>query len=487
MQGMDTRFCPKCGSHTGALFCPSDGIATFDLAPLGSSGGRLQPGDIVAGKYRVMTLLGQGGQGAVYEAEHLGGLGLVALKVLNVGQADPTMMRRFYREARVTSGLKHANTVRLFDLGQTPGGALFLVMERLQGVTLEVLLRQRLGQDRVLSQDEAIDIALDVLQSVSEAHGQGLIHRDLKPANIMLTEVDGERCVKVLDFGIAWAQDGSLTTTGHAVGTPTYMSPEQCSAQTLDLRSDLYALAVILFRCVAGRPPFMDPQALSLMYAHNHMPPPSLTEVTRTPLGPAFTAVVTRGLAKQPADRFDTARVMRSALQAARGEALTIQPKSLDITQDQLPVATPAPSTVDPLSVAYEEAKGRPALHARGLFRWPLIVATVGLVLAGAAWNLTRRSVPQVRVDNGASLPRPVTAVPATPLVVSRPTPTLAVALPAVISPSVASVAPSSVGTKRNEVAAPVRGQPLPSRKNPPKTRTPTAERGIEATLPEDD
>jgi serine/threonine protein kinase len=488
VKGMVTRFCPKCGSQTGALFCPDDGIATFELATRSPSRGVLQPGDIVAERYRVTALLGQGGHGAVYEAHHLGGLGLVALKVLSVGQADQVAMRRFFREARVTAGLKHANTVRMFDLGQMPDGTLFLVMERLHGVTLEDLLRRRLGQDAVLDQAEAIDIALEVLQSLSEAHGQGLVHRDLKPANIMLTQVDGERCVKVLDFGIAWAQDAALTTTGHAVGTPMYMSPEQCSTQPVDVRSDLYSLAVILFRCVVGRPPFVDPQALALMYAHNHMPPPSLVEATRTAIGPGFAAAVARGLAKQPSDRFDSARQMRAALQAARGEALTILPRTVDVTQDQLPVATP-PRSMIVSPPTPQAASILPAPRARRSPRWPLALAASGLVLAGAAWSLTRPHVTQDPVVNTVITPASVVAptVPLAPRVAVNST------LPVATAPAVAIPAPSvtaltsAVALPPTE-ALPVRGQHPPKhQKSGAHAHGSTADHGIEATLPGDD
>lgn len=501
MHGMDTRFCPQCGSHTHAALCPSDGIATFELAPQNPSSGALQPGDIVAERYRVTALLGQGGHGAVYEAEHLGGLGLVALKVLSPGQTDPTAIRRFYREARVTSGLKHANTVRLFDLGQMPGGALFLVMERLQGITLEEWLRQRWAVGDVVSQNEAIDIALHLLQSLSEAHGQGLIHRDLKPANIMLTQVDGERCVKVLDFGIAWAQDMALTTAGHAVGTPAYMSPEQCSALPLDPRSDLYSLAVLLFRCVVGRPPFVDPQALSLMYAHNHMPPPSLAEVTRTPIGPAFAAVVARGLAKQPADRFDTARLMRAALQAARGEALTILPKVSDTTQDGLPATMPQPVTLESVLVAPDRTNRSapsptPAIrHRKTVARGPLIVASASLVLAGAAWALTRNPGPQGRATPGSSAPSRAIEAPPAPVVAARSTPPVAipaqvVAPPQVVSPPLAPADPPPPVPPAPTQAetAPFRNKRLHRHGHPATHDRPAgSEHGIEATLPGDD
>lgn len=312
------RFCPNCGTRSDAPFCPNDHVATFELKTSDPDGARLTLGDVVAGKYRVTRMLGRGGFGAVYEADHTGGLGKVALKLLILADQNEDDIKRFYREAQVTAHLKHANTVRVFDVGQLPSGALFLAMELLHGISLEDELKQRLKRDEVMSHAEAIEMAIDVLKSLSEAHGQGLVHRDLKLTNLMIVEVDGEKLVKVLDFGIAHVQDSSLTGTGHALGTPLYMSPEQCGAQPLDARSDLYALGVILYRCVVGRAPFVDPNPLAIMFAHTSQMPPDLFNNTRTELSSAFVDIVKRALAKKPADRFANAREMRQALENAR-------------------------------------------------------------------------------------------------------------------------------------------------------------------------
>lgn len=214
----DLRFCPHCGTRTADAFCPKDQVATFELKASDPEGARLNAGDVVAGKYRITGMLGRGGFGAVYAADHTGGLGKVALKVLILADQNPDDIKRFYREAQVTAQLKHANTVRVFDVGQLPSGALFLAMELLHGISLEDELKQRHKNFQVLTHSEAIDMAIDVLKSLSEAHSNGLVHRDLKPANLMIIEVDGDKMVKVLDFGIAHVQDSSLTGSGHALG-----------------------------------------------------------------------------------------------------------------------------------------------------------------------------------------------------------------------------------------------------------------------------
>jgi len=336
----ELRFCPNCGTRTAETFCPQDQVATFELKAADPDGARLSAGEVVAGKYRVTRILGRGGFGAVYEAEHTGGLGKVALKVLILAEQNLDDIKRFYREAQVTAQLKHPNTVRVFDVGQLPSGALFLAMELLHGVSLEDELKARLKAGQVVPHAEAIDIAIDVLKSLSEAHGNGLVHRDLKPANLMLIEVDGERMVKVLDFGIAHVQDSSLTGSGHALGTPVYMSPEQCSAQPLDARSDLYALGIILYRCVVGRAPFADPNPLAIMFAHASQPPPELFDAARTEISQAFHDIVSRALAKNPSDRYANAREMRQALEQARS-APTLPLRQTQSYASDLPSGNP--------------------------------------------------------------------------------------------------------------------------------------------------
>lgn len=331
------RFCPHCGMRANVDYCLIDGVATFEMKGGDPEAAKLDPGALVAGKYRILKQLGRGGFGAVYEAEHTGGLGKMAIKLLALAQQDEDDVRRFYREAQVTAQLRHANTVRVFDVGQVSGGALFLAMELLRGKSLEEELKERFRQQHVMSQTEAIDVACDVLRSLSEAHASGLVHRDLKPANLMLTEVDGELLTKVLDFGIAHVQDSSLTGTGRALGTPMYMSPEQCTGGSLDARSDLYSLGIILFRCVTGRVPFGDPNPLAIMFAHISQPCPDLYANARTPINDAFVAVLAKALAKDAADRFASAREMRAALEAAKAQPLIVSPEIGAETGEYLP------------------------------------------------------------------------------------------------------------------------------------------------------
>ena len=316
--GASMRYCPACATLTVEPFCPADGVATFARKKVLPSAATMNVGDVVAGKFRVQRILGVGGFGAVYEAEHTGGLGRVALKMLTPADHDESDIRRFYREAQVTAGLRHPNTVRVFDVGQHDTGALYLAMELVHGHTLEEELRARKAVGEVMTQDETLEIGIDTLRSLSEAHGRGLVHRDLKPANLMLTDVDGERVVKVLDFGIALVKGSSLTGSGHALGTPAYMSPEQCSGDPVDGRSDLYALGVVLYRCLTGQPPFQDPNPLTIMMGHMSNVPTPLASLVREPVASGLIDAIEKAMAKTPAERFADARQMRAALEAVQ-------------------------------------------------------------------------------------------------------------------------------------------------------------------------
>jgi serine/threonine-protein kinase len=279
-----------------------------------------KPGQVVAGHYEIRHLIGRGGYGAVFAATQRVSGQAVALKMLHRSH-DPKGARRFEREAQVLARLQHINTVRVLDAGHDADGGMYLAMELLAGETLETLLRPQGGGrvDRVMTQADALDIAVQVLDSLTEAHAHGVVHRDIKPSNIMLVNHHGRRTVKLLDFGVATVTraetlGAQAMTTDHVVGTPTYMSPEQCLGQPADARSDLYSLAVVLYRCLCGRLPFDEQAAVNTMYAHVHMPARDLASAAPTPLSPGFATAVMKALAKEPHQRFANAGEMRTAL-----------------------------------------------------------------------------------------------------------------------------------------------------------------------------
>ena len=220
-------------------------------------------GSTLAGRYLIEARVGAGAMGSVYRAQQAGLSRPVAIKILNRDRsAAGDTVQRFRREAQAMSALHHPNTVRVFDFGSTDDGLLYLAMELLEGESVT----QRLFRGGALGVKEAVMLAQAVLRSVGEAHAHGLVHRDLKPDNIFLARVQGEPLpvVKVLDFGIAKAVDGERkidqfeTLDGTVFGTPRYMSPEQAAGKPLDNRSDLYAVGIMLFEFLAGRPPFVD-------------------------------------------------------------------------------------------------------------------------------------------------------------------------------------------------------------------------------------
>lgn len=315
------RYCPVCGRTTPEALCPSDSTPTVAMRKFSKQPRSYKDGDIVAQRYQITGTLGSGGFAAVYAAEHVGTKQPIALKLLAVGMdgEDYVAMRRFFREARVTAGLTHRNTVRVFDVGQDDDGPLFIAMELLRGTPLNVKLKENAKLQTAMQEDEALNVAIQILGSLSEAHSQQLVHRDLKPANIFLTkDAEGELLVKVLDFGIARTANSSLTAAGAAPGTPAFMSPEQCYADVVDARSDLYAVAILMFACVCSALPFESKDSIQLMTMHAKTPAPDPRTKAKVPLSDGFVACVLKALSKAPDDRFADAEAMIEELQQVR-------------------------------------------------------------------------------------------------------------------------------------------------------------------------
>lgn len=230
-------------------------------------------------QFEILGKIAEGGMGAVYKARHTGLDKLVALKVLNTRWKDDTALLRFQNEAKTLSRLNHPYIAGVYDFGISKNGEPFMAIEFVEGITLQDLILSR----QKLPLEDAIPLWLEICTALSHAHNRGVVHRDVKPSNVMLTiGDDGERTVKVVDFGIAKSFDsdtGSLTQTGGMIGSPLFMSPEQSLGQSPTPQSDMYSLGCVMFYCLAGRPPFEGDTILDTVIMHRENPPPSLEKL----------------------------------------------------------------------------------------------------------------------------------------------------------------------------------------------------------------
>jgi len=281
------------------------------------TGKRIEIGTNIAGRYELEDFIGRGGFAKVFGGTDKRTGQKIAVKVLSkaFNAENAEAAKRFVREAATTSSLTHGNTIRLFDYGQTQEGQLFLVMERLSGEPLGDRLHDL--QERGIKMQTAAIIAIGsgVLQSLIEAHARGLVHRDLKPDNIFLHRLGKSRpIVKVLDFGIVRPEGSKMTQAGQPIGTPTHMSPEQAQGKSIDIRSDIYSLGVVLYECATGKLPFHEASsAWVTMLQHVTEPVPPILD-SAPDREPALAEVIEKSLAKKPEDRWQSAAEMRSAL-----------------------------------------------------------------------------------------------------------------------------------------------------------------------------
>jgi len=326
------KSCPACQAiyPTNFTVCPKDGVTLRTVTELAE-------GAVLRGKYQILGKLGQGGMGIVYKARHLHFDELCALKVVTSHLADEAgFLQRFRAEALVMRKLAHPNAVRVQDFDETEDGRPFMVMEYVEGRSLDKILSTGVP----LAPRRAIRITMQAASALGAAHQLGIIHRDIKPANILLSQTaDGGDFIKVLDFGVAKVKEGStlvmgasLTRTGFVVGTPEYMSPEQARGvrgEELDGRTDLYSLGVVLYEMLTGRLPFTADTPVMMLMAHVQTEPLD-PRTLRTDLPAALADLVLRVLEKEPDRRFASAEAMREALEA--------------LEQDRTVRLTPAPA-----------------------------------------------------------------------------------------------------------------------------------------------
>jgi serine/threonine protein kinase len=300
--GVSAVNCPFCQADNGP------GLSTCLLC--GSSltaAGAIRRGSLIAGRYEVLAPVGRGGMGTVFKAHDQTLDEVVALKVLrtDLEEAAETLTRRFRLEIKLARRIRHPNVCAIHDYGED-GGLRFITMEFVDGPNLKEALRDR----STLSQDEAYETVLQILDGLEAIHRVGIVHRDLKTANIMR---DGSGTIRLMDFGIAKPAGEESTLAGQALGTPQYVSPEQARGRAADTRSDLYSVGIILFELLTGRVPFKADTPLVTLYMQVHEAPPLDDERLSGPVR----EVLARALAKEPSDRYATAAEMASAVREA--------------------------------------------------------------------------------------------------------------------------------------------------------------------------
>ena len=410
--------CPACNSRydEGGAFCSRDGT------PLVKDPQSMKTdlvGQILADRYRVVRLIGEGGMGQVYEAQHVNinkrfALKLLRPEIVSNGEA----VARFRQEAWSASSIGHENIIEIEDFATLPSGAVYLAMEFLDGISLA----ERMRQEPALSFGESLDIILQVISGLAAAHDKSIVHRDMKPENIFLSMKHGRPLAKILDFGIAKVSGAegnrSLTRTGTIFGTPHYMSPEQALGKPLDHRADIYSVGVIMYELFTGKVPFEAESFMGILTKHiTTQPTPPRQIAPERDIPVEVEAVILRALAKEAEDRYQSMAELALELAAIASElapeVLQPRPSSQSVAQISKPLSavmqsrTPTPrptpmprtpSAQQPLADVVE-----PPPKKRSAAPWIAVAAILVAAAAGAVVWVTRAQTP-------APLPTPTPA-----------------------------------------------------------------------------
>ena len=377
--------CPQCGQHFSGdgRFCPFDGEP---LRPAPEWDPNADPllGSVIDGRYEVLSVLGEGGMGVVYETRHRALGKRFALKALRKDLAsDGEIAARFMQEARTAASVSHPGLVKITDFGRLASGQPFFVMELLEGQSLASLIRA----GGPIPAARAVDMVRQIAEALGTAHDHSIVHRDLKPDNIHVSpNGNGRDRVTIVDFGLAKVIGASrLTRAGVVFGTPHYMSPEQAMGEATDHRADVYALGVVMYEMFTGRVPFEADSYMGVLTKHMYMAPTPPSQLAGTEDLGVLEAIMLRCLHKKPEQRYQTLSELSRELEAALlqagvrpADASRPRPRSLLADELELP-------SRDELGMGLDAALPKPWP------RWPLIVVA-GLFLAGIGGVLGARS-----------------------------------------------------------------------------------------------